>query len=73
MENQSLIQVCDMAKKKNYVMGVNFTTTIYVTVKASDIDEARELAETDASSEFEEKLNDGMLGTSDFDYEAFEA
>ena len=52
-------------------MGVNFTATIYVDVVAEDIDDARELAEEKASTEFEESLNDGMLGSSDFAYEAF--
>ena len=58
-----------MAKKK-FKIEVVFSTPVYVTVLASDKYEAMDLAEDKASVEFERLLNDGLLGTSDFTYEA---
>lgn len=52
--------------KKKFKMEVVFSTSVYVTVSAKDLDEARELAEEKASEEFEEDLNDGLYGSSDF-------
>ena len=60
-----------MAKKK-YSISVVFTTTIDVNVKAEDLDEAMGKAEDKASKEFENLLNEGYLGTSDFTCEAQE-
>jgi hypothetical protein len=48
---------------------VVFSTSVYAKVRASDKYEAMDLAEDQASKEFEKLLNDGLLGTSDFSYE----
>lgn len=53
-------------ERRKYDMAVDFTTTLYVTVYASDIDDAKDKAELKASEEFEENLNEGLLGSSDF-------
>lgn len=55
---------------KEYTIPVNFTTTYWTTVEAEDETRAKELAEEQATAEFEEDLNEGMLGTSDFACEA---
>ena len=56
---------------KVYTIPVNFTVTYTIgVVDAKDENEAKERAEEQASAEFEEDLNKGMLGTSDFAYEA---
>ena len=60
-----------MSRKKKYSMGVVFGHTIFIDVKASDIDEARDKAEYEASKIFKNLLDDGMFGMKDFDYEAF--
>lgn len=62
-----------MAKKKEYEVGVSFTTTLYVTVSAYNLDHARELAEEEASEEFEEQLNDGLFGSSDFSCKVYKS
>lgn len=51
---------------KRYKVPVNFTTTYWITVNAEDEGEARDLAGTEASELFQEDLNEGLLGTSDF-------
>ena len=56
--------------KKSYTIEVVFSTSVYATVRASNKYEAMDLAEDQASKEFEKLLNDGLLGTSDFSYEA---
>ena len=60
-----------MARKKTYRIGVVFGHTIELEVKAKNLEEAKDKAETEASEEFGELLNDGLLGTSDFSYEAY--
>lgn len=59
-----------MARKKKYEIEVVFSTSIYVNVEGSDIDDAMETAEYHASKKFEDRLNSGLLGTSDFYCEA---
>ena len=60
-----------MSKKKKYRMGVVFGHTIMLDVRAKDLDDARDKAEYEASQIFRNLLDEGMLGTSDFSYEAF--
>lgn len=58
-----------MAKKK-YNIDVVFSTSVYVSVMAKDLDEAMDKAEYKASKEFRDLLDDGLLGASDFTCEA---
>ena len=60
-----------MSRKKKYRIGVVFGHTIMLDVKASDLDDARDKAEYEASRIFKSLLEDHMLGMSDFDYEAY--
>ena len=53
-----------------YTIPVNFTITYNVSVRARNEAFAKEKAEKEASEMFEADLNEGMLGTSDFAYEA---
>lgn len=56
---------------KTYTIPVNFTVTYTIGISgAEDEARAKELAEEQAAAEFEENLNEGMLGTSDFACEA---
>ena len=52
---------------KVYTIPVKFTVTYTIgVVGAEDENEAKERAEEQAAAHFENDLNDGMLGTSDF-------
>ena len=53
-----------------YTIPVNFTITYNVSVRARNEAFAKEKAEEEASKMFEADLNEGMLGTFDFTYEA---
>lgn len=59
-----------MARKKKYGIEVVFSTSIFVKVEAEDVIDAMDIAEDLAAEEFRNKLDSGLLGTSDFDYEA---
>lgn len=59
-----------MARKKKYEIEVVFSTSIYVNVEAEDKYDAMDIAEDLAAEEFRDKLDSGLLGTSDFDCEA---
>lgn len=59
-----------MPRKKEYEIEVLFSTPIYVKVEAKDVDEAMEYAEQDATEIFQDQLDGGLLGVSDFDCEA---
>ena len=54
-------------KKKKYTIEVVFSTPITVNVEAKDLDEAMDIAEYEADLTFSDLLDNGMLGTSDFD------
>ena len=60
-----------MSRNKNYKIGVVFGHTIVLDVRAKNLEAAKDKAEYEASEIFEELLNEGMLGTSDFAYQAF--
>ena len=60
----------DMIK---YTIPVNFIATYWITVDANNEYEARDLAETEASELFQEDLDNGLLGTSDFACESQES
>lgn len=57
-------------KERTYEIEVVFSTSIYVSVDAEDIDEAMETAEYLASKKFANKIDGGMLKASDFYCEA---
>lgn len=53
-------------EEKDYRLLVNFTTTYQIEVRAKNKQEAQEYAENDAMDMFNEDLNTGYLGISDF-------
>ena len=55
---------------KTYIIPVNFTTTYTMSVIAENEAVAKEKAEENATKWFEDDLNEGWLGTSDFACEA---
>lgn len=57
-------------KERTYEVEVVFSTSIFVSVTAEDVDEAMDLAEYEAAKKFEDKLYSNALEASDFDYEA---
>ena len=57
-------------KRRNYKMEVVFSTSVFVDVIASDINDAKDKAEWEADLLFSDKLDKGLLGTSDFSCEA---
>ena len=61
-----------MARKKEFVVPVNFTITLDMTVEASDVDEARDLAESEAIEDFYYSFKVGDYAPSDFVAEAQE-
>ena len=61
-----------MARKKEFVVPVNFTITLDMTVEASDVDEAKDLAESEAIFDFFYSLKHGYYEPSDFVAEAQE-
>ena len=63
---------CNMARKKEFVVPVNFTITLNMTIEASDVDEARDLAESEAIEYFYYSLKYGDYAPSDFVVEAQE-
>ena len=57
-------------RKKKYNMEVVFSTSVFVDVMATDLDDARDKAEWEADLIFSDQLDKGLLGTSDFTCEA---
>lgn len=56
--------------KESYLIPVNFTITYTMSVIARNETAAKEKAEKNATELFEDDLNEGLLGTSDFACEA---